>query len=132
MAGRFLARGDKLVCLPGMVSEYTPRDSLASLWGQYLQCGEYRENAAVRHPHTMRRSDLLIPALVLTAGAAVAAPRRGRRVARKALGVYAVALAGAGLWAARGAGALGLGRLASRLAPEPRPVFAPSLEDPLG
>ena len=173
MAGRFLARGEKLICLPGMASEYTPRDSLASLWRQYLHYGEFREKTAVRHPHTMRRSHLLIPALVLTAGAAVAAPAPARRTARKGLGVYAVALAGAGLWARRDAddtrdgalvpvvlatmhlsfglgflrgmkrhgpplaalaGVLGLRRLASKLAPEPRPVFAPSLtasQDPL-
>lgn len=173
MAGRFLAHGEKLICLTGMASEYTPRDSLASLWRQYLQYGVYRQKTAVRHPHTMRRSHLPIPALVVTVGAAVVGPAPARRAARNGLGVYAAALTAAGLWAARDAddardaalvpvvlsvmhlafglgflrgvklhgpplaavaGVLGLGRLASKLAPEPRPVFAPSLtarEDPL-
>lgn len=166
MAGRFLARGEKLICLPGMASEYTPRDSIASLWRQYLEYGEYREKTAVRHPRTMRRSHLLIPAVVLTAGAAASSPGPVRRAARGGVWIYAAALAGAGLRATREAadardaalvpvalavmhvafgigflrgvkrhgaplaavaGALGLGRLAARLAPEPRPVFAPSL-----
>jgi succinoglycan biosynthesis protein ExoA len=161
MAGRFLAQGEKLICLAGMASEYTPRDSLLSLWRQYLEYGEYREKTAVRHP-----------GLVLTAGAAVASPSPVRRAARVGVAVYGTALAGAGLWAAReedagddaalvplvlavmhlgfgvgflrgvtrhgaplaaAAGALGLTGLASALAADPPPVFAPSLaagEDP--
>lgn len=101
MAGRFLARGEKLVCLPGMASYYTPRDSIASLWRQYLEYGEYRERTAVRHPQTMRRSHLLIPGVVLTGVAAAASPAPVRRVARAGVGMYAIALAGAGLQAAR-------------------------------
>ena len=101
MAGRFLARGEKLICLPGMASEYTPRDSIASLWGQYLEYGEYREKTAVRHPNTLRRSHLLIPGLVLAAGASIVAPRAVRRAARAGLTLYAAALAGAGLRASR-------------------------------
>lgn len=101
MAGRFLARGEKLICLPAMASEYTPRDSLASLWRQYLEYGEYREKTAVRHPRTMRRSHLLIPGLVLTGGAAAASPAPVRRPARIGAGMYAIALAGEGLRAAR-------------------------------
>ena len=59
MAGRFLERGERLVCLPAMASEYTPRNSVGSLWRQYLDYGDYREWTAVRHPNTMRRSHLL-------------------------------------------------------------------------
>ncbi|HEY4827927.1 MAG TPA: glycosyltransferase [Solirubrobacteraceae bacterium] len=101
MAGRFLARGEKLICLAGMASEYTPRDSLLSLWRQYLEYGEYREKTAVRHPQTMRRSHLLIPGLVLTVGAAVASPSPVRRAARVGVALYSGALAGAGVVAAR-------------------------------
>jgi succinoglycan biosynthesis protein ExoA len=100
MAGRFLARGERLICLPEMAARYTPRDSIRSLWRQYLQYGDYREKTALRHPHTMRRSHLIAPSLVLTLGAAIAGPARLRRVARGGLGAYAVALAGAGARAA--------------------------------
>lgn len=96
MAGRFLARGERLICLTGMAAWYTPRDSLSSLVRQYFQYGEYREKTAVRHPHTMRRSHLLAPAVVLTMWAAVTAPRRLRRLARGALAVYGAALVTAG------------------------------------
>src|SRR5947209_16176254 len=100
MAGRFLARGEKLVCLPAMGSEYTPRNSLRGLWRQYLAYGEYREKTAVRHPHTMRRSHLLAPSLVVTSVAAVAAPGPVRAVARIGLRAYAAALAAAAVKAA--------------------------------
>jgi succinoglycan biosynthesis protein ExoA len=100
MAGRFLGRGERLVCLPKMGAEYTPRDSLRSLWRQYGGYGEYRVKTALRHPHTMRRSHLLPPSLVLVAGVALAAPTPLRRGARAALTAYVVTLAGAGAQAA--------------------------------
>jgi glycosyltransferase involved in cell wall biosynthesis len=100
MAGRFLARGERLVCLPQMAARYTPRDSIRSLWRQYWQYGDYREKTALRHPHTMRRSHLIPPSLVATAGAAVVAPRGVRRVARVAVGAYASLLVAAGVGAA--------------------------------
>jgi GT2 family glycosyltransferase len=104
MAGRFQAAGAKLVCLPAMASEYTPRDSIAGLWRQYFQYGEYREKTAVRHPHTMRRSHLLAPGLVVTAVLTMVGPRRLRTAARLGMGVYLAALAGATLSAADAGG----------------------------
>jgi hypothetical protein len=50
----------------------------------------------------MRRSHLLAPSLVVTAAAAVAAPRPVRRAARAGLVIYAAALAAAGATALRG------------------------------
>jgi len=92
MAGRFLAQGERLICLPAMAAHYTPRDSIGSLWRQYLQYGEYREKTAVRHPHTMRRSHVLPPGVVVIAVSAALAPRRVRWLARAGVGVYAAAL----------------------------------------
>ncbi len=100
MAGRFLARGERLICLPAMASWYAPRDSLPGLWSQYLSYGEFREWTARRHPHTMRRSHLLAPALVVCIAAGIIAPRRLRRAARHGLKLYAAALAYAA-WQAR-------------------------------
>ncbi len=96
MAGRFLAQGERLVCLAQMSAEYTARGSLAGLWRQYLEYGEFREKTAVRHPHTMRRSHLLAPAVVISGAAAVATPRPVRRLARAGLALYATALGWAG------------------------------------
>ncbi len=104
MAGRFLARGERLICLPRMAALYTPRESITAVWRQYGGYGEYRVKTALRHPHTMRQSHLMPPGLVLTLGAAVAAPRPVRRAARAAVAVYAVALATAGARAAAQAG----------------------------
>ncbi len=104
MAGRFLARGERLICLPGMAAQYLPRDSLPLLWRQYLQYGVFREMTAVRHPQTMRLSHLMPPALVATVPAALALPVAPlRKLARAALAFYAVALAAGGVHAARGA-----------------------------
>jgi succinoglycan biosynthesis protein ExoA len=103
MAARFLARGERLICLPAMAAYYTPRNSIRSLWGQYLRYGEYREKTAVRHPGSMRRSHLLAPGVVLSTACAIGAPRPLRRAARAGLLVYATTLAAAGGQAARGA-----------------------------
>jgi succinoglycan biosynthesis protein ExoA len=93
LAGRFLARGERLVCLPAMGARYSPRESLRGLWRQYLAYGEYRMKTAVRHPHTMRRSHLLAPAMVLDLMLAACGPRSVRRVARVGVWAYAGALA---------------------------------------
>jgi succinoglycan biosynthesis protein ExoA len=97
MAGRFLARGEKLICVPEMAAAYVPRGSLKGLWRQYRDYGAYRERTAVRHPNTLRRSHLLAPALVIDAAAAALAPRRLRTLARGGLGLYALVVVGAGL-----------------------------------
>jgi succinoglycan biosynthesis protein ExoA len=103
MAGRFHARNERIVCLPGMAAHYWTRDSLRSLWKQYFEYGIFRERTAVRHPHTMRRSHLAPPVLVVTIVAAVAAPGPIRRLARAGVGLYMASVAQAGVTAARGA-----------------------------
>jgi hypothetical protein len=95
LAGRFQAAGERLTCIPAMGANYAPRDSLRGLWRQYRTYGEYRLRTAVRHPHTMRRSHLLAPAIVLDLMAGVCGPRRARRLARIGLWLYAAAVAGA-------------------------------------
>lgn len=92
MAGRFLARGERLVCLPAMGAEYVPRNSLLRLGRQYFGYGEYRVKTAERHPETLRRSHLLAPAVVLGAAAAVLGPWPLRTAARGAMTAYGLAL----------------------------------------
>jgi succinoglycan biosynthesis protein ExoA len=101
MAGRFLGRGERLVCLPAMAAHYVPRETLGSLWRQYRRYGEYRVKTARRHPHTMRRVHLVAPMLVLDAAAAMAGPRLVRHAARLGLGLYAGMLASEGLRSAK-------------------------------
>jgi glycosyltransferase involved in cell wall biosynthesis len=93
LAARVIADGGRLLCLPEMAAEYEPRDSIAGLARQYFRYGHYRAKTSRRHPHSMRRSHLLAPALTVTAVAAVAGPRPVRRVAWRGLGAYAIALA---------------------------------------
>ena len=91
MAGRFLAKGERLILIPAMGASYVPRDSLSSLARQYLHYGEFRTRTAVRHPHTMRRSHLLAPAVVATLPfAVIPGPLRG--LARLGLGTYLAAV----------------------------------------
>lgn len=97
MAARFLAGGERLICVPAMAAAYVPRGSLRGLWRQYHDYGIYRERTASRHPHSLRRSHLLAPALVLDVVVAALAPRRLRALARAGLGVYVLVVVGAGL-----------------------------------
>jgi succinoglycan biosynthesis protein ExoA len=97
MAARFLARGERLVCVPAMAARYSPRDTLAGLWTQYRDYGRYRTRTARRHPDSLRASLVLPPALVLTGVCALIAPARPRAAARVGVGVYGTALAAAAL-----------------------------------
>ncbi len=101
LAGRFLARGDRLLCIPAMAARYTPRDSISALWRQYFVYGEYRAKTAARHPETMRRSHLLAPAFAIACAAAVSGPAGMRRLARAGLALYATVVAGAAVDVAR-------------------------------
>lgn len=92
MAARFLANGERLICLPSMGARYVPRDSLRGLWRQYVAYGEFRARTSRRHPRSMRASHLLAPAIVLTAATAIAGPRPFRRWARFGETVYLVSL----------------------------------------
>jgi succinoglycan biosynthesis protein ExoA len=103
MAGRFLERGEKLICVEEMASRYTPRNSLLGLWRQYCGYGEFREKTARHHPQTLRRSHLLAPALVVTLAGALAGPRMTRRLARAGLLVYGLVVGAAGIQARRDA-----------------------------
>src|SRR5207302_9125270 len=55
LAARFLRRGERLICPPGMTPDYVPRDTLGGLWRQYEHYGRFRARTARRHPRSMRR-----------------------------------------------------------------------------
>ena len=93
MASRFLEHGARLVCLPEMAGYYVPRDSLTALARQYYRYGFYRARTFRRHPHSMRRSHLIPPALAASLLPALAAPQRLRSVSRLPLAAYFVTLA---------------------------------------
>lgn len=93
LAARIRKAGGRIVCVPQMAAAYIPRDSLRALRRQYLRYGVYRAKTARRHPESLRRSNLLPPALVGAASLAVIAPRRLRTGARLAVGGYLAALA---------------------------------------
>jgi succinoglycan biosynthesis protein ExoA len=100
MASRFLARGSRLVCLEQMVGYYVPRDSLRSLARQYFRYGFYRARTFRRHPNSMRKSQLIAPALVLSPLIGVMGPRRLRPGARGILSAYLLAVLGTGVLSA--------------------------------
>ena len=92
MAARFLANGERLICLPAMAAQYVPRDTLTGLWRQYLRYGEFRALTARRHPASMRPSQLLPPAVVIMGITAIVAPGRLRRLARVGAAAYGATL----------------------------------------
>jgi succinoglycan biosynthesis protein ExoA len=103
LAARIRKAGGTIVCVPAMAAGYIPRDSLGALARQYHRYGFYRVKTSLRHPESLRRSHLLAPGLVVTALAAVAAPRSLRRPARAGAAVYALAVTGVSARAARSA-----------------------------
>ena len=94
LASRIRRDGGRLLLVPGMAAEYTPRNSLRALWVQYWRYGRGRGRTARIHPISIRRSHALCPALVLTIAAAAAPVPVARRPARAALWIYLLALLG--------------------------------------
>jgi succinoglycan biosynthesis protein ExoA len=101
LAARLRAQGGRIVCLPEMGAVYAPRDSLPALARQYGRYGMYRAKTARRHPESLRRAHLLMPALAVAGGLALTGPGPLRRPARAALGAYALTV---GATSARAAG----------------------------
>lgn len=94
LAARLRALGGRIVCLPEMAAEYSPRDGLMALARQYWGYGRARVRTSRRHPQSTRPSQVLPPALVLSALAAIATkPGSMRLLGRAGVGVYAAALA---------------------------------------
>ena len=92
MAARFLAAGERIVCLPRMGAEYVPRDSFPLLARQFFNYGFYRAATAHRHPASMRRSHLLLPSLVVTLLLSAGGPRRLKPATRLGVAAYALAV----------------------------------------
>lgn len=93
LASRLRAGGGRIVCVPDMAADYLARNSLPALAKQYWRYGNYRVKTANRHPHSLRPSHVVPPALTLTLAAAVVSPRPVRRLARIGTAAYAAALA---------------------------------------
>ena len=82
MAGRVLARGGRIVCVPAMAASYAPRDSLRALFRQYWRFGFFRVRTSSRHPNALRLSHLGSAGLaVIVAGLAVPGARRAAGLA---------------------------------------------------
>ena len=101
LAARVFERGGRIVCLPELAASYSPRNSPKGLARQYWRYGYYRTKTSRRHPSSMRRSHVLIPALLVTLFASVAAPRRIRRAAQALMAVYLTAIFGVSVRAAQ-------------------------------
>jgi hypothetical protein len=102
LAARIRQAGGRIVCVPEMAASYIPRDTLPALARQYLRYGRYRVKTTHRHPQSLRRSQLLPPALVVAALAAAAPSRTVRRTARTGLALYAATLLASSARAASG------------------------------
>jgi succinoglycan biosynthesis protein ExoA len=94
LAARVHERGGRIVCVPGMAARYVPRRSARSLARQYWTYGQFRAKTSRHHPESMRRSNLLPPALTAVAAASLIAPRPVARIARRLLAAYGLCLIG--------------------------------------
>ena len=105
LASRYLAAGERLVCLEAMGARYVPRGSLSGLARQYLRYGFYRAKTASRHPASVRPYHLAPAALVAVLGTGLLGGRRLRGLACISLIPYAGAQLAASIAAAREADA---------------------------
>jgi succinoglycan biosynthesis protein ExoA len=93
LAARVREAGGRIVCIPEMAARYVPRNSLEAVVRQYGTYGIYRAKTAQRHPGTLRLSQLMPPALALSAVIALSAPSRAlRRLAGAGIGSYGAVL----------------------------------------
>jgi succinoglycan biosynthesis protein ExoA len=102
---RIRARGGRVLLDPTIRSRYYPRNTLSSLWRQYLQYGYWKVRVLQKHALQMRARQFAPPALVLALGAlAIAAPfvAAARAGLVALLGAYLAANLTASAWAARG------------------------------
>src|SRR3954469_2745004 len=93
LAARVLAAGGRIFLLPEMGAEYVPRDNLKGLAKQYWRYGIYRGKTSRYHANSLRRSQLVAPALALAVVASLGGPRVVRVPARLAVASYALSLA---------------------------------------
>ena len=93
LCARITEAGGRSICIPAMAAHYVPRQSLGALARQYWRYGQFRAKTARRHPTGLRRTHLLPPAVTATIVGAAVAPGPVRRLVRKALPLYAGALA---------------------------------------
>jgi succinoglycan biosynthesis protein ExoA len=91
LASRYLAAGERILCLSSMGARYVPRGSLRGLARQYCRYGYYRAKTANRHPASMRPSHLGPPAMLGILAAGALGGRRGRRAASLSLLGYSAA-----------------------------------------
>lgn len=104
LAARLRKRGGRIVCIPQMAAEYSPRNNLVALGRQYWAYGRARACTSRLHPESLRPSQVLPSALALTLGLAVIARRPLATPARAGMLAYGAALLGeSGRHVARGA-----------------------------
>jgi succinoglycan biosynthesis protein ExoA len=101
LASRYLAAGERILCLRSMGAYYIPRGNPRALARQYIRYGFYRAKTANRHPDSMRPSHLAPPVLFGILAAGVLGGRRSRRVAGLTLLGYFTALVLTGMRVAR-------------------------------
>lgn len=105
LAARIRKAGGRIVCIPAMAASYIPRESVRRLAAQYRRYGLYRVKTARRHPESLRRSQLLPPAITVAAIVAVGGRGRTRNLARAAVAVYGATASLSSLRAIRTSGA---------------------------
>jgi succinoglycan biosynthesis protein ExoA len=83
---------------PSLEVRYSPRSTLAGLWRQYYQYGNWKRTVIGMHPSSLRARQAAPPLLVVgLAGAALLLATPLRRVGAAAIGAYAAALGAAGI-----------------------------------
>jgi succinoglycan biosynthesis protein ExoA len=90
LASRFIAAGERIVCLPSMGAHYIPRESVQGLSRQYFRYGYYRVKTARHHPASMRPSHLAPPLLLGATALSFLGGRRMRTCMRLGPAAYLI------------------------------------------
>jgi succinoglycan biosynthesis protein ExoA len=81
LAARVGRSGGRIVSLPELAAEYSPRDSLRELAKQYRRYGMYRAKTFLHHPESLRPTLLVMPGLVVATACSMLPPKPLRRPA---------------------------------------------------
>lgn len=92
LGARVAAANGRMVVVPAMAASYIPRSSIRALMRQYRRYGYYRAKTSRFHPHSMRVTHLVPPAIVLMLAAAAVGPRALQAPARIGAAAYGTAI----------------------------------------
>lgn len=93
LGARMREAGERILCLPEMAAEYSPRSTVHGLARQYFRYGQYKAKTILHRSAVMNIGHVMPPLLITTLAFAAGGPRHLRRAGRGGAAIYTGALA---------------------------------------